>query len=614
MTIERETATSDRPQATTYRQYAIPLGVTLGLVIAAVLCLGYAWLHRTPAQPLVEDQTAITSMLLRTSVVVGAAVVLALLILVVGRGRRQSSTWRARVVERLWPALAVLGVIGIVVLHRGETRGVFARAVDAQVALQPFAVATVARWAWWCACLAVLTLAVVAMLSHVDPGARRPSPLFISRALAAAVAVAVVTVVAVGVLAARGDEPVLSQTAERIDAPPAPTEVTGDVAYKVEFARGQGKNVAAGGAGFVRWAAAYGGPGGSPVEGFDGRTGQRRWVFQAPEVDVSTVATTGTGPDSVAVLQARGALIALDATTGAPLWVRHDAALLDDKHPQRGVNTQAILVERRVPGPPGSTAAGFGTQWDALSPRTGDVLWTETFPYQCYPTARAADSAILVRSCHTPPEVAAELLDPSTGNPRGAVSAEALNIQPDEVAAARGDVEIGAVKGDSAVITVNRYGPGDSTTFAVDAATGAVKNTAPNRHSAALLDVDTLLVAPYPAVRRTPVPLSVMDLATGALTPTGSFWSSAADEDGLFALFAQVGPGWLTFAPDDPAVVAAMADPAHSEAPPLRSIDASGTTRTYRYPCDSDMRGIPWVAVIPGAVLVECADGLVAMR
>jgi hypothetical protein len=597
----------------TYPQFAIPLGLAVGLQTSAVLCLGYAWRHRAPEGPLNADTSAIGSTLARTAVVVGAGTLVTVLCLVVGRGYVQSSTRRARVLERLWPALVVLAVIGIVALYRGETHDVFARAADAQVALVPFAITSVARWAWWCSCLAVLAVAVVALLSHLRPGARQPSPLFTSRALAVGVTVAVIAVAAVGVVSTAEDSAVMSRTAERIDAPPVPPAVTGEVAYRVKSSRGQGTNVVAAGSGFVRWTAVYGAPQGSAVEGYDGRTGQRRWVFQAPNVDVSAVAATGTGPDSVAVIQSRGTLIALDATTGAPLWVRHDIALLDVKHPQRAVPTQVVLVARPVPEPPGPTAAGVGAHWQALSPRTGQVLWSRTFPEQCHPTGFSADTVILLRSCQTPPGVAAEVLDPSTGNSRGAINLSALGVRPDEVAAGRGAVQIAAVEGDSALITVHRYGGGDSTTFAVDAATSTLKRVLPPRHNASFIDADSLLVAPAPAERHQPVPLSVVDLTTGAVIPTGSF-SSGVDDVELFGLFARVGSAWLTGAPDDPAVVAAMGDGTFSGVPSLRSIDPSGATRTDRSPCASTMLGAARLAVIPGAVLVQCGTDLVGLR
>lgn len=43
------------------------VGLMLVVMIAAVLCLGYAWLHRNPVMPLDDDRGDIASMLWRTS-------------------------------------------------------------------------------------------------------------------------------------------------------------------------------------------------------------------------------------------------------------------------------------------------------------------------------------------------------------------------------------------------------------------------------------------------------------------------------------------------------------------------------------------------------------------
>ncbi|OHV03851.1 PQQ-binding-like beta-propeller repeat protein [Mycobacterium talmoniae] len=580
-------------------QFAIPLGLWFGLLLTAALCLGYGWLHHTPWQPFQADRGDITAMLWRTTLVVAVSALLSAGYLGVGRVYRRSTGRRARFLAFTWSALMVLAIGGVVVLYRGRTAEVFRGAAAAQQGLGPVHVAAVARAAWWCACLAVMALAIVSVFGYLWDGSRSPkdiSPLWTSRLFAGAVGAAVVVVVAVSVAAADTGSLIVSRTAGRIDAPPTPTP-TGRAAYQMHV--GTSDRFVPAGAGFVRVIKADTRSQPDRIEGYDGASGKPRWSFSfTGSISADSLAATGVGPDSVVVVRANNAtdvLIGIDATTGTPLWARSDESMYD---PSRGSSARVVLTTREVPDPAGQ-GARRATRWTALSPKTGAVLWTKDFRYRCDPKAQLTDTAVLVSSCDDEPDVVATVLDPESGETRGAIRASALGVEPAELGPDRGRIELDDARGNLALVAVSRYGPARRhSNLVVDIASGKVVRTVPDGDAAGFIDAQSLRLTAADHAE------SILDLQSGAVIPTGLFSpdSGASHRD---RYWSRVGSDWATFLSDQGEAPAS---------PPLRVIDAKGATRTFGYPCPNPVSGFPAVTAIPGALLVGCGEALAGIR
>ncbi|WP_163796696.1 PQQ-binding-like beta-propeller repeat protein [Mycolicibacterium sediminis] len=569
------------------------MALLAALEVAAVGCLIVAWLDPTDA----PDNT---SSLWRTTVVVVASVLLTALGVGSGRLWRKHRDSRMRFLVLTTPAVLVLAVSGVMALDREPE------------------VASAARWAWWCACLALAVLALAAWVANVLPDERPPEQRpreLPQRRIAAGVAVAVLGVVAVGVVATNGGpitgDGIDIQTAAAIDAPPTPP-INGQIAYRVDFERGDADKLVPSGAGFARWVAGGDYTKGDLLEGFDGATGERRWSFREDSLNFLGVGATGVGRDSVVVVQSFDELLGLDATTGELLWRSEEGRLFDRDNPNRAVSPHVVMTTQRVPEPPGPTAAGYGTKWEALSPRTGEVMWSRTFRYQCWASAKAAADALLVHSCEDPPEVVAQVLDPATGQRRGVVTLSDLGVDPADLGRREGNVSIDEVKGGTALITVFRYQPGRrETKLVVDIATGKIVARPPENHGARYLGVDTLLTWPY-GDRDDLDPLSTLTVGTNRMQSLSSWWDGGGDGK-TFDLFARSGTDWLTFVPADQAAVRAMEDRGHTDVPRLRIIDSSGASRTVSDVCP-DMRGVPGLVEVPGAVVAQCEGQWVGLR
>lgn len=466
-----------------------------GLLIAAVLCLGYAWLRRDPVMALVTDRADITAMLWRTTIVVGVSAVAVIGGFVLGGLRRQALDRRAKFMAYASPVLAVVGIAGINnLLGPGRTAEIFTAATKQQEALDPFDATSVARTAWWCACLAVLALALVAVAGYWASRSSAPLEPPRGEATAAVVAMFVVGIVAIAVFTFdRPESPINAQTATRIGAPEL-SEVSGTVAYRVDAGRSDA--VVPAGAGFVR-ATDNPLPGsGHGVEGFDGATGESRWMLGIRDTRSSKIAATGVGPDSVVVAVDTDKMMGVDATTGTPLWVRTTGSFPDWEHPGDAVSAGVVLVSQTEPT--SSTSAARGTRLDALAPRTGDVLWSKTFGYRCGPRVNATDTAVVVQSCDDDPDVTARVLDPATGAERSAIRQSVVGGSHFTLYAAKNDVGLAEVSQNSSVV--------------VDLGSGKVVYHAPEGSHPTLVDDATLVL--------TGPQFSVVDLKTGAVTPT----------------------------------------------------------------------------------------------
>lgn len=572
-------------------QYAIPLGLMFGFTTAAVLCLGYAWLHRNPELALRPDPGAISSVLWRTTVVVALSVVVVVGCFAAGRLHRQTFGRRARFLAYVSPALAIAAFSGLLMLRQGRTKEVFDAAAEAQESLVPFDLTLVARWAWWCACLAVMALALVAVVSY----AAQPSlgALFVSPVLAGAVAVAVVIVVAVSMVAT-GSSSIPHQTAERIDAPTEPAP-TGEVGYRVTE---PGSQPIPAGAGFVRARATKTGGYSNvyTVEGYDGSTGKRRWYY-GPLDDLSVLGSTGVGPESVALARWGNILIGIDATTGTLLWFKPGQTTWDFDEIRRGFSSSVILAVRAD----SQSAGASGTVWEALAPRTGEVLWSKTFRYGCHRSAELADELVTVRSCDDAPDVVAEVLDARTGEPTGVIPVSLFGVRPDEVRDPAGAIGVSDASGEMAVVTVTRYRPQRiDTRFVINLRSKEVVRRLSDQSGPAwFVDAGSLIVTQSRGRDKRPAQ-SILVLSTGAALPLG-FGSEVTGGGEGFSMVTRVGNTWWTTIPADE-----QTSPTRSS--PLRSLDQSGATRSYSPPCSDSMIRAPGITGIPGALLVYCTD------
>ncbi|MGA5546167.1 PQQ-binding-like beta-propeller repeat protein [Mycobacterium sp. NPDC051198] len=576
---------------TTYRQPALLLGLLVGLLVAAVACLGLGWMRRTPELPLGEDFSSLTTVLWRTTFVVAGVALLVAVYVVVGRVYRQSPGWRARFVAYSSPALFVLVVAALMAQSRGTIAKAFRQATDDQLALRPFAVTTVAHAAWWFACLALAALAVLCAAAHrTQRPHRAPRRLAVSRWVAAAVAVVVAAALVMPAVAIAKKSPFHNETAERID-PPTLTTLSGTVAYRAEVSS-LATYSRPGGAG---WVHVQNGPEyrQETVVGFDGATGEQRWTFSVPRFNASELRTTGIGPDSVVLVKAyipADAMIALDATTGALLWTRVDHDVFDEDYP---LSSSVLLASSRDP-------AG-GMTWTALAARTGNELWTKTFDRDCKTSMRATENFILMSTCDDGPDVLTQVLDPQTGRQHRVITASSLGIQP---GAPNSHPAIDATSGDRALVS------GAGAPLVIDVAAGRVIVRLPDHQDAEFIDPDSLMLSPASKNNEELQPVSIHDLRDGVTIDTGLLLAWRGREE-TWGAIARVGDQWLTLLPDAPLAPVAQRDPV-----PMRIIGKSGPTQTLPNPCEGRMQVAPAVSRVPGAVLVECgmADAVAAVR
>ncbi|MGA5540364.1 hypothetical protein ACPCIR_00805 [Mycobacterium sp. NPDC051198] len=585
---------TDEGERPSSRQYSIPVGLMHGLLIASVLCLGWAWLHRNPELALDPDPAAIDSMLWRTTIVVTISAALTLGGYLLGGLNRIRGDWRSKFFAYVSAALVILAVSGLLTLRQDSTKNVFDDARSAQESLTPFDIATLAMWAWWCACLAVMALALVAAAGNgVAPIDRS---LWAGPVLAGAVALTVVIIVAVSITAT-GAQAVANQTAPRID-PATPFTVDGKVSYRVQ---GAGSTPLPAGLGYVRVIPTPDGKNGyrkaNSIEGYDGATGKRRWTY-GPVERLTALGATGLGPDSVVLAQAANILIGIDATTGTPLWFKPGETTWDEEKTTGHISRNVIVAVRPTPETSDMPASKAGTMWEALSPRTGAVLWTKTFGYQCYPEAHVAKDYVAARSCDTAPGVVADVYDAHTGAATAPVQLSALGISPEDIGLRKGGLGIDDVTTDAILVTVSIYEPTRiDRRFVVGLAPGATVRQLPEHRDAGFIDSESVALVESRGRGELPA-LSILDLVTNRTIPVG-FTSERIEGDRGFHSVVRVGKQWWTLVPADESAKTMKFFA------PLRSIDASGATKDFQSPCPT-MSRVPGITVAAGALLVQC--------
>jgi hypothetical protein len=573
------------------------------LLVAAICTLIYAWLRREPVNPLVADRGAITSMLQRTTIVVALSALLAGIFFVIGRGYRRGTDRRAHWVTRLSPVLLVVSIAGVFLLVKGSAAGVFEQAARAQMGLDFVNLTAVARASWCFACLAVFGLFFVGVTADIPTG--RPPKERPRQLVVVAVSAALVAVVAIGAVSIHvSGQGFRNRTATRIDAP-ALSAVTGAVAYEQAAPIGVDQLLPAG-AGFVRLSLD------DRIEGYDGATGASRWSFHVPELLLSDMRSTGTGPDSVVVAegylsaggQGSAVLIGIDATTGDPMWTRADVGTFAPEHVATGTSSKVVLamkfarsggVERRT--------------WTALEPRTGRTMWTKDFEGPCSGTGKITETALLERNCDGPADVVATVLDPATGEERGTITASGLidEAAPDAERRVRLD---DATSGLALFWVPTRAGGAE---VVVDIATQKPVKRVPPEFSASLIDGRSLALYRNDGIRETPSPVTILDLETDRMIETP--WLSASlgnySGDTAWQSVVRAGQQWVTFLPD--ASIAAQLEDNVRTALPLRTVDQAGAPRTLANPCPPDSPS-HYLASVPGAVLAYCGREVVGVR
>ena len=529
-------------------------------------------------------------MLWRTTIVVAISAVLVIGCFAAGSLYRQAYGLRAKFLAYMAPALVIVAISGVVGLYRGQTQAVFKGAAKAQEALEPFDVVSVARWAWWCACLAVVALAVLAAASYaLAPSLVR---VYSSRAFASVTAL-VVLVVVVTIVLATGASAVPRHMASRIDAPTL-TAVTGKVAYRI----GTGDSVPVpSGAGFARVVLSQAGfhSPGATVEGYDGATGKRRW-FYGPVDDISIVGSTGVGPDSVVLAISRNMLIGIDATTGALLWFKPGEKAWNTDEMAHLLSSNVILAVSDNLDP--LAFGNSGTLWQALSPRTGEVLWTKTFGYHCDPSAQVTSDVVLVRSCETAQEDVADVLDAGSGRAEPSLTLSMFGVKPGDNSV--GWASIDAVRGERALLTV---GSNDNQYVVNVKSRQVVRRIPESLHADGFIDDGSVSLTQFRGTGEMSA-LLILNLATGEQISGGFTASLSSAFPGMrgASLISRAGGVWWTFGAVEPGPVGT---PLTS---PLRSVDDAGVSRSFTAPCPASQYA-PDTFVIPGALLVDCSNG-----
>jgi hypothetical protein len=421
-----------------------------------------------------------------------------------------------------------------------------------------------------------------------------------------AVSAALVAVVAMGAVSIHvSGQGFRNPTATRIDAP-ALSAVTGAVAYEQAAPIGVDQLLPAG-AGFVRLSLD------DRIEGYDGATGASRWSFHVPDLLLSDMRSTGTGPDSVVAAegylsaggQGSGVLIGIDATTGDTMWTRADVGTFAPEHVATGTSSKLVLAMKFA-----SSGGVERRTWTALEPRTGRTMWTKDFEGPCSGTGKITETALLERNCDGPADVVATVLDPATGEERGTITASGLGI--DEAAPdAERRVRLDDATGGLALFWVPTRAGGAE--VVVDIATQKPVKRVPPEFSASLIDGRSLALYRNDGIRETPSPVTILDLETDRMIETP--WLSASlgnySGDTDWQGIVRAGRQWVTFLPD--ASIAAQLEDNVRTALPLRTVDQAGAPRTLANPCPPDSPS-HYLATVPGAVLAYCGREVVGVR
>ena len=586
-------ATVLTPPGSTARWVAPALAVATGLAAVSGICGILARLPQTQTLPLLTDQPDVDAVLSRSAVVgvgmLAAFGVFALLVMRRGGGEQDTAQRRAALLRHLAPAMATLAAAGLWWRTQEATRELFEDAHEQQAALRGSDVAGLASIAWLCACLAVLVLAAVAGVG----GPRRPDGSDDRHRRVLVPAIAAFTALAVGGVSVLAlDWPTVHQLAAA-PAEPAEVNIAGPVAYEIPIDTDADAFLVAGGPGLLRSIGKSSTPDG--VEALSGATGEQVWSFSYPDLWVHGIAVSAANPETggVAVLQASYrshlVLIGLDAATGTPLWTRPDTgALTADRFGRPQVSSQRFLSVRSVR--PSPTSSRRQREWTVRELRTGNPLWSFTAGSDCDFAPTLTETFVLTPRCGDAEGI--DVLDGQSGARHDSLTAEDLGAGVSATDRLRASPLPGTdlVALSSPVFPVTQVRPA----ALIDIATGTIVRQLPANNGVAVLDARTLILtdAQHQQV--------ILNLDTDAAIETGLSTETLKYNTGFGSVWARVGDRWVTLTP------------LPGQMPALHVFSHEEPMETYPSPCSSE--NVPNVKAIAGALLVNCADRIVAVR
>ncbi|MCH5644049.1 PQQ-binding-like beta-propeller repeat protein [Gordonia sp. ABSL49_1] len=596
--------------------------LVIGFLGASLTCLAYAIIARPTGMP-GPVNVAMDDVLVRTGWMVGTATVLVGLYYFVGRVNMWSNRTRHRIAALSTPILAVAGVCVIITRFRGTTMAAFTDTFDAQRNSASTLATAAATAAWLSACAALAVLVVVALFSygpareaiglavqppprehhrHRTPG-HRPR-WTVAVAVAAAILISIPAIVVAATQSSSSNGPLTGETA-------APTTIGGRIGLEVQeryrIAVGDADRVVPAGAGFVRVEYDFtmsGRP--DTIEGYDGRTGERRWWLSAPQVSPYLPRSTGVGHGSVVITAVTTKLarnvaesesvIGIDAMTGRVLWTRTSEAPAT----VFGTSPDVALIADSVPEPPGVTASARSQRWTAINPRTGEVLWQRIFRYGCNSCGTLTTDAVIITACDSSDvgrsgvllgdsSELATILDPVTGTRRGTITRAILGARQSD------RVSFVDARGPHALLTVGRRD------ILVDVNTLDTKSVA---GAAQFIDDQSILLVTRRSDRKDTSSIYLVDSARTVRTPlqAESAWATT-----LEASWTSVNGGW--FALGDVSVgTRPTPEPPHW--PGLVAIGIDGHAHALPVPCEDPLQ---YVTSVPGALVVKCLNTIVGM-
>lgn len=591
-------------------QSGLWIGLLVGLVAVSIGAVCWAWLNRTPPV-VVGDLDDTMSALRRTSTIVTTTALLTVAYLAAGT-YKAVDTSRAKFLAFTSPTLVAGAIIAFIGWYRPETREVFDGAAAEQAIPGASDVPSVLTVAWVIACAALVVLAFVAGRSYLpfyhlsldEPTSR--SPLRVGVATVVATAMVGSLIVAI---AAYRMTPYEGETASDVAIPAAPTTPVQE-RYTLESSNG----LTIAGAGYAAIGSYEIGASDrqETIEGFDGATGERLWWFAARGNEVAHLWTTGTGKSSVLVAEVDGhgadglpgsPFIGIDAATGKRLWTRWFPSVLDSSYPFDLTAADVLLLRERTPGTPARTVARPSEQWTAVSPRTGEVMWTRRLPDDCRTEAHAADDAIVMTTCDDDPDIISTVLDPTTGREIRTIRESSLGVQipPDT------SVVVRETNGTHAMVRlIGREH--DSIDALLDLDTGRVVRRFPDAAVVRFIDEGSLFVQTYRTGHGYSV--STFHIASGLTIRTGLHLGQELSLPALLP-WVSLGDTVVGVAADTPVDDDARSGGARWDYD-LWVVSSTGEHTPLPDPCGSKKAGFP--QVVPGALLINCDGDVTAMN
>lgn len=591
------------PENRSAPQPVMLLGMVIGLLLAAVACLTIAWI-RLSNSPLPGDDPAV--LLRRVSAVVAVAAGIVVGYLWLGRRYRRASDRLSRFLAATSAVPAAVAVGALIGLYRATPARLFSDVMVAEHRFGGPVVTSAAREAWWLAALAVAATALAAAIGYLgstslveDEGdwtTRRAAWTGVTAAATVAFLVVPLLNSQSPPVKPSAAQPVPREIgiAEPSTPPPVPSTIAGQVIYRADNIPADAF-VTGGGAGFVAVIDDES-SGLTHINGYDGATGQQRWSYQLAQSKIASSMVSGIGSNSVVVVVASAAISGIDATTGKQLWSRD---IGPGQSPYVHVSSRVALIEQNDTQSPVRSMS-----WTALSIRTGEQLWTQTSPDTCGASWLMTDTAVVAPACDPQqPDIAAQLLDPVTGQAGAQIRLSALGIDAADLHRNAGDVRFGGASGSSAILEIDRIHPARTKTLvAVDLPTGRLLATLPSEAIGYFLNPTTLAVF----VR---TDAQILNLQSQTTVSTGLVTRGTGDW-GIRPQIISIGTGWVTSLSTPEEANTKLEERSMYS---LRVMDHSGTQRVLPPPCAPN-QGPALASLAPGALLVRCGNQVVGVR